>query len=173
MNEGTKKKKPDQVILKDLWSADDKLVLQTIRKLRTTGNLTYIPDLLRLMDQTPSELVEKELVRFLADIKEPGIIPLVVAGLQKPAGKPARACILSAIWQSGLDYSKYLDLFIQLFLDGDYLVALESFTVIEQSIEHLSNQEMADNRNLLLAGLDRVSEDKKPLARELVNLLQA
>lgn len=172
MDQEAKKKKPDQAILKDLWSADDKLVLQTIRKLRTTGNLTYIPDLLRLLGQAPNELVEKELVRFLADIKEPGVIPLVVAGLQKPEGKPALAPILSAIWQSGLDYSKYMDLFIQLFLDGDYLVALESFTIIEQSIEHLGDQEMANNRNRLLAGLDRVSKDKKPLARELVNLLQ-
>jgi hypothetical protein len=173
MDQGTKKKKPDQAVLKDLWSADDKLVLQTIHKLRTTGNLTYVPDLLRLLGQAPSEPVEKELVRFLADIKDPLVIPMIVNGLQNAEEKPSLAGILSAIWQSGLDYSKYIDLFIQLFLDGNYLVALESFTVIEQSIEHLSDEEMTDNRNRLLAGLDRVSEDKKPLARELVNLLQA
>ena len=172
MNQGTQKKKPDPQILKDLWSADDLLVLKTLRKLRTAGNLTYIPDILKLLSQTRNELIEKELIRFLADIKELGVVPLVVAGLKKPGLKPAHAGILSAIWQSGMDYSRYMDLFIQLFLEGDYLVALESFTVIEQLIEHLSNQEIADERNNLLDGLDSVSEDKKPLARELVNLLQ-
>ena len=65
-----------------------------------------------------------------------------------------------------------MDLFLQLVLEGDYLVALESFTVIEQSIEHLSNQEITEERKNLLDELDSVSEDKKPLARELVNLLQ-
>jgi len=173
MNQETQKKKPDPGILKDLRSADDLLVLKTIHKLRSAGNFTYIPDLLKLLSQPPNELIEKELIRFLADIKDPDIIPLMVAGLKKPGGKAAHAGMLSAIWQSGLDYSKYMDMFIQLFLEGDYLVALESFTIIEQSIEHLSDQEIAEKRNHLLSGLDSVKEDKKPLARELVNLLQA
>ena len=173
MNQGTQKKKPDPQILKDLWSADDLLVLKSLSKLRTSGNLTYIPEILKLLSQTRKELIEKELIRFLADIKEKGVVPLVVAGLKKPGLKTAHAGILSAIWQSGLDYSRYMDLFIQLFLKGDYLVALESFTVIEQSIEHLSDQEIAEERNHLLNALESVSEDKKPLARELINLLQS
>jgi hypothetical protein len=173
MNQGTRKIKPDLQILKDLWSENDLLVLKTLRKLRTAGNLAYIPDILKLLSQTRNELIEKELIRFLADIKEVGVVPLVAEGLKNSALKPARAGILSAIWQSGLDYSRYMDLFFQLFLEGDYLVALESFTVIEQSIEHLSNQKIAEERKNLLDGLDSVSEDKKPLARELVNLLQA
>jgi hypothetical protein len=171
MNQGTRKIKPDLQILKDLWSENDLLVLKTLRKLRSAGNLTYIPDILKLLSQTRNELIEKELIRFLADIKERGVVPLLVAGLKKPGLKPAHAGILSAIWQSGLDYSRYVDLFLQVFLEGDYMVALESFTVIEQSIEHLSIQEIAEERNNLLGGLDSISEDKKPLARELVNLL--
>ena len=172
MNQGTREKKPDPIKLKDLWSTDDNLVLKTLRKLNKAGNLTYVPELLKLLSQTRNELIEKELIRFLADIKKQGVIPLVVAGLKKPGLKNAHAGILSAIWQSGLDYSKHMDLFIQLFLEGDYLVALESFTVIEQSIEHLSDQEIEEKRYNLLNGMDRVSEDKKPLAGELVNLLQ-
>ncbi len=172
MNQGTQKKKPDPNILKDLWSADDLLVLKTLRKLSMAGNLIYVPDLLKLLSQARNELIEKELIRFLANIKKQGVVPLVVAGLKKPGLKNARAGILSTIWQSGLDYSKHMDLFIQLFFEGDYLVALESFTIMEQSIEHLSDLEIEEKRNNLLDGLDRVSEDKKPLARELVNLLQ-
>jgi hypothetical protein len=172
MNQGTQKKRPDPQILKDLWSADDLLVLKTLGRLRTAGNLTYIPDLLKLLSQTGSEIIEKELIIFLADIKEQGVVPLVAAGLKKPGLARARAGILSAIWQSGLDYSSHTDLFIQLFIEGDYLVALESFTVIEQSLEHISNQKIEKERQYLLDGLARVSEDKKPLALELINLLQ-
>lgn len=172
MKEGTQKKIPDPQILKDLQSSDGMLVLKTLRKLRTSGNLTYIPEILKILNRSSNDLIEKELIRFLADIKEPGIIPLVVAGLKKPGLKAAHAGILSATWQSGLDYSRYIDLFIKLFLEGDYLVALESFTVIEQSITHLSVQEVEEERKHLLDGLVNVSEEKKPLARELVNLLQ-
>ena len=61
MNHGTQKKKPDPLILKDLWSADDLLVLKTLGKLRTAGNISYVPDLLKLLSQTGSELIEKEI----------------------------------------------------------------------------------------------------------------
>jgi hypothetical protein len=159
-------------MLKDLWSADDLLVLKTLHRLRSDGNLTYLPDLLNLLEHTSSELIEKELIRFLADIKEKAVVPLVVEGLRESGLDRARAGILSAIWQSGMDYSDYLDLFIQLFLEGDYMVALESFTVIEQSMEHLSDETIAEERKNLLDGLENVSEDKKPLARELINILQ-
>ncbi|MEE9462785.1 MAG: hypothetical protein V3V53_13185 [Bacteroidales bacterium] len=172
MNQGTREKKPDPIKLKDLWSTDDNLVLKTLHKLSKAGNLIYVPDLLKLLSQTRNELIEKELIRFLANIKKQDVVPLVVAGLKEPGRKSARAGILSVIWQSGLDYSKHMDLFIQLFLEGDYLVALESFTVIEQSIVHLSDQEIEEKRYNLLNVMDKVSEDKKPLARELVNLLQ-
>lgn len=172
MNQGTQKKRPDPQILKDLWSADDLLVLKTLGKLRTAGNISYVPDLLKLLSRTGSELIEKELIMFLADIKNEGVVPLIVAGLKKPGLARARAGILSAIWQSGLDYSSHMDLFIQLFIEGDYLVALESFTVIEQSLEHISNQKIEKERQHLLDGLKKVSEEKKPLARELINLLR-
>jgi hypothetical protein len=172
MDQGRKKIKPDPQMLKDLWSADDLTVLKTIQRLRSDGNLTYMPDLLNLLERTSSEIIEKELIRFLADIKQKAVVPLVVEGLRETGLERARAGILSAIWQSGLDYSAYLDLFIQLFLEGDYMVALESFTVIEQSVEHLSDEMIAEERKNLLDGLKNVSEDKKPLARELVNILQ-
>ena len=141
MEQTKQKKKPDPQLLKDLWSSDDLLVLKTLHILRKDGNLTYMPDLFNLLSRTDSELIEKELIRFIADIKEKGVVPVVVAGLNDPELKNARAGMLSAVWQSGLDYSGYTDLFIQLFLEGDYMVALESFTVIEQSLEHLSEPE--------------------------------
>jgi hypothetical protein len=172
MNQEIQKKKRDPQIVKDLWSADDLVVLKTLRKLRSAGNLTYVPDLLNLLSQTRKELIEKELIIFLADIKVQGVIPIFVKGLKEPELKGARAGILSAIWQSGLDYSKHLDLFIELFLEGDYLVAFESFTVIEQSIEHLSDPEIKEERKNLLNGMAGVGEHIMPLARELASLLQ-
>ena len=81
--------------------------------------------------------------------------------------------IVSACWQSGLDYSAELELFIRLFLEGDYRTALESFTVIEESVINMGGQEIEKARKLLLGGQEQITEEKKPLATELVNLLQS
>jgi hypothetical protein len=168
----TSKVKLDTLIIRDLWSDDESVVLKTIYNLRSGGNIHYIPELLRLLSSTPRETVAKELVRFLADVKDPRAVPIIISGLKSPELKPARAGIVSACWQSGMDYSGEMPLFIRLFLEGDYPTALESFTVIEESIMNLSHDQVEEARGQVLGGIDRVSDEKKPLARELVKLLE-
>ena len=166
-------KKLDPLVVKNLWSTDEILVLKALHRLRTRGNIHYIPELLRLLNQTSNEAVEKELVRFIADVKDVAIIPYILAGLKDPDLESAHGNIVAACWQSGLDYSHELKLFISLFIDGDYRTSLESFTVIEESVQNLSKKEIEEVLNLTLKGLEQVNEEKKPLARELIILLQA
>ncbi len=172
MAEKSRKRKPDPLILRDLWSENEQTVLKTLLNLRSGGNIYYIPELLKLLNLSGKEAVEKELVRFIADIKDSAAVPYIVEGLKDPELSGVRGQIISACWQSGLDYSRETGLFIELFLEGDYLTALESFTVIEESLIKLEQQEIEDARSQVLEGLDKVSEEKKPLARELVRLLE-
>ena len=71
-----------------------------------------------------------------------------------------------------MDYSRELDLFIRLFMECDYRTALECFTVIEEAIVDLEFSEIEKLRKQVLGGLEKVSEEKKPLVKELVNLLE-
>ena len=168
----SKKIRLDTQILLDLWSKDEGIVLKAILNLRSGGNIHYIPEILKLLNSTTSEPVEKELIRFLSDVKDTAAIPFIVAGLRDQDLARARGNIVSACWQSGLDFSQEVDLFVRLFLEGDYRTALESFTVIEESVLNLDKGKIEHARNLVLGGMDKVSEEKKPLARELINLLQ-
>ena len=172
MEKNTKKVKLDPLLLKDLWSGEQTLILKTLKKLRSAGNIGYIPELLKLLNQPSGELVRKELIQFIADVKNPVVIPFILAGLKDPKLKEARAGIISACWQSGLDYSNELPLFIKLFMEGDYATALESFTVIEEAAFDLGREELNKILELVQKGLNKVSEEKKPLALELVRLLQ-
>jgi HEAT repeat protein len=162
----------DNRILMDLWSEDEKTTLKAIRELRSKGSIHYIPELLKLLNKTTSETVEKELVRFLSDVKDTAAIPFILDGLRDRDLAGARGNIVSACWQSGLDFSRDVELFIQLFLEGDYHTALESFTVIEESVINMSGEKIEHARDLLMRELDRVNEEKGALARELVKLLQ-
>ncbi len=165
------KVKLDPLIIRDLWSEDVTTVMKAIYRLRSAGSIHYIPELMRLLNHTSAESVEKELIRLLADVKDRAAVPLITDGLKNPDLEAAQANLVSACWQSGLDYSHELKLFIRIFLEGDYRTALESFTVIEESILNLDREEIQDARKILLGGLKKISDEKKPLARELVNLL--
>lgn len=172
MENKPKKIKLDPLVIKDLWSEDEKTVLKAIHRLRQTGSIHYIPELLKLLEKSGRENVEKELTRFLADIKDPAISSYLVRGLKDPGLENARGNIVSACWQSGMDYSGELDLFIRLFLEGDYRTALECFTVIEESAMNLEPGDISAVRDQIIRKLDDVSNEKKPLAIELVKLLE-
>jgi HEAT repeat protein len=167
-----RKIKLDAQILRDLSSENEGIVIRAIQDLRSGGNIHYIPELLKLLNRTSSEPVEKELVRFLSDVKDTAAVPLILDGLRDRDLAGARENIVSACWQSGLDFSRGVELFVRLFLEGDYRTALESFTVIEESLMNLSEEKIESARNLVLGGLEKVSDEKRPLARELVKLLQ-
>jgi hypothetical protein len=172
MENKIKKVKLDPLLIRDLWSGEDTIVLKTLKKLRSVGNIGYIPELLKLLNQANSEYIRTEIVQFIADVKKPAIIPFILSGLKDPELKEARGYIITACWQSGLDYSHDLPLFIRIFMEGDYATALEAFTVIEESAVNLSMDELAQIRILVLKDIEKVSEEKKPLALELVKLLQ-
>lgn len=172
MGEKTKQIKLDPGIMRDIWSEDQGTVLKAIHKLRYEGNIHYIPELIKLLNQTGKEPVERELIRFLADIKDSAAAPLILDSLRDPELAPARGNIISACWQSGFDFSDDLMLFIELFLDGDYRTALESFTVIEESVIKLGKVELEKARERVLGELKQVGEEKIPLALELVRILE-
>ncbi len=172
MEKSKKIVKLDPLLLKDLWSGEQTPVLKTLKKLRSAGNIGYVPEILKLLNQPPGELIRKELVQFLSDIKKPAVIPFILAGLKDPELKGARASIISACWQSGLDYSHDLPLFVQLFLEGDYATSLEAFTLIEESVLDLGREEINAVLTIVQKGMDKQDEAKKPLTMELVKILQ-
>jgi hypothetical protein len=172
MEEKGKKRKLDEQLLKKLRSGDEITILKAIHDLRSSGNLDYIPVLFEILNSSGSEAVHREMAVFFADIKDARVIPLYIQGLKDPALEGARAVIASACWQSGMDYSRHLEIFLEIFLESDYLTSLESFSVIEQSLENMTDEEITRGREMLLDGLKQINEEKKPLARELVNLMQ-
>ena len=172
MEKGTGKRKLDQELIKRLHSGDEMTVLKALGELRSSGHLEYIPELLDILNVSENETIHSEMVRFLADIKKKAVIHYLIEGLKNPVLKDVRSEILSACWQSGLDYSAHIDLFIEIFLESDYMTSLESFSVIEQSLEYLTEKETEEKQIQVQEDLDRVSEEKKPLARELLNMLR-
>lgn len=56
---------------------------------------------------------------------------MLLYAIASPEFKEYRAKLLAACWESGLDFTKYFEFFLQLVLNADYQSSLEAITVVE------------------------------------------
>ena len=79
--------------------------------------------------------------------------------------------LVSSCWQSGLDYSEYSGDLTEVFLQRDFVTAVECFTVIEGSAPELDSIEKKKILKMLKESRP-ASNPKKALAIELIYLLK-
>lgn len=167
------KKKLNSEIVRRLRSDKQNLVIPVLNHLRKSIHpAAYLPEVIYLLLVTKNTETRQELSLFLNDIKDPDGIPHIIDALSDDQYKPIWNIIISACWQSSLDWSKNLDPFITIFLKEDYLTALEAFSVIEQSLPHLEEKKLVQYREKLIAGLNKVDKDKTPLVREMIKIME-
>lgn len=124
---------------KKIASGNKNVISDSIISLRNENPLKgAIGLLVDLYDRT-NDLRIKGLVRnFLNDLKEPAARVEIIEEIQKNYKPDTTSMLVCSCWQSGLDYSGYASDFSTAFINGDYLIALECFTVIEESAHQLN-----------------------------------
>ena len=123
-------------------------------------------------DGSDNNSVKRLIKEFLNDLKDQTSCSEVVAELKKDLKPGTLSMLVSSCWQSGLNYAGYSAEFAGLFLSGDYMTALECFTVIESSAENLSQAEKDAIIKILREGSQTGISEKKALALELISVLE-
>lgn len=167
------KRKLNSEIVRRLRSEKQNLVINAIYQLRKrVESAIYIPEIINLAYKTNNDEIRRELYQFLSDMKDASSVPFMIEALKNRQYQSIWNEIIAACWQSGLNFSGYLDTFIMIFLEEDYLIALEAFSVIEQSIIYLEESRIEKHKNYLISRLEEVKKEKKPLVKELINIMQ-
>lgn len=150
-----------------------KVVSDAIITLRNEDPFRGAIGLLAGLFDSTNDIIIKDLIRnFLNDIKEAAARIEVVAEVMKVYKSETLCMLVSSCWQSGLDYSEFASDFAEIFIRGDYLTALECFTVIEGSVQGIA----ADNKSKIIELLEKngstSSDEKKSLLRALIKVLR-
>jgi len=115
----------------------------------------------------------KNLIKdFLNDLKDQSSCEEVIAEIKKELKPETLRMLVSSCWQSGLNYSGYSSDFADLFLTGDYMTAIECFTVIENSVNNLTRPEKDSIIKKIREGSSSVIGEKTALALELISVLE-
>jgi hypothetical protein len=156
-----------------LGSSDSGTVLLTLHEIRNSGSVKLLPILFKLINKDTDPIVRNEILNLLGEIRSPEAVPLIAASFDKNDFGDYLPAFVAACWQSGLDFSKYLRVFAGLFIQADYITALEAFTVIEESMPNASEPEIYECISFLKDAECMVTDEKLPLFRELRKVVES
>uniref|UniRef100_UPI0032170B42 hypothetical protein n=1 Tax=uncultured Draconibacterium sp. TaxID=1573823 RepID=UPI0032170B42 len=164
------KKKINQEIQNSLFSANSNEVISAINIIKDKGNKEYLPLLFELLLSEPDAEITKEILLLLGTVKDKETIPVFIEALQKNKFIPLRKNILTTCWQNGMDFSSYLDVFVELVIEGEWEVAFEAFTVIE-NLEHFPPaEEMKETKLHIARALKSANEQKIYFLEEILKM---
>jgi hypothetical protein len=154
-----------------LFSANTDEVIATVNTLKEKGNKEYLPLLFELLRLQPEAEIQKEILQLLGSIKDKETIPVFIEAIEDEKFSSIKKTLLNSCWQSGLDFSKYLNTFVDVVINEEWEVAFEAFTVIE-NLENFPPEEEIKNIKLKAARALKISSDQKAyFLEEILKLL--
>lgn len=156
-------------ILKKINSNEPDLLAEAISEIKENGDISIVSSLLDLMSRQSDAHTTTLLVNLLADIRDNSVKEIIIKRIKATTNIETKALFIRICWESSLDYSDYLDLFVQIMLLDNFAVAFEASTAIENMLHQVKAEKISTLIETLKA-IPHTDEQRKFLAD---NLLQA
>jgi len=145
---GTKKAKIESLLL-DVKSSNTAIVKTAFEGLKIVGEPSILhPIILELNTKNHTEK-NALILEFLACLKDRKARSVMMDLIQQTELKEYQQLLLSTIWNSPLDYTDYLEVFVDLALKGDFIITLECLTIIENLDGPFSEKSVMESQVLL------------------------
>lgn len=122
-------------------------------------------------DRADDHSVKKAIENFLNDVKDQSVRPEVIGEIRKEKKPSTLSMLVSSCWQSGLDYSDYSDVFTGIFMNSDYVTAIECLTVLQESAHRISKEKKDEIISMLKETPFRHDDPRSSLGDELIAFL--
>jgi hypothetical protein len=163
----------DKTILEHLKNTDENSVIQALESIQDKGNVDYIPHILMCYQQSQSSDVKKRITNLLNDIKDKKSAPIIVDLIKQSTSDDVTSMLLTSCWSSGIDYSQYLPVFIDLVISRDYMTAFEALTVIDNIEGNFDVDELNGYiEKVKQASITDPSQKKRAMYIELISVLE-
>lgn len=118
-------------LLEDISTGVPSKITTALDALQVYGDDSVIEPLIQSLGQIKDEKSHAEIIEFLSSLKSSAAVEKVMDIVKNPSYSAYQVKVLSTIWNSPLDYSKYLAEFVSLAVKGDFMVTLECLTILE------------------------------------------
>jgi hypothetical protein len=159
--------------LQDLQSGSKELIINTLDRLRFEGNSTFVPVIFEILFSTTDEEIKQIIFNFLIDIKDQNSVPALIEVLKNTTNEDQLKTIMHVYWESPLDFSEYLSVFVEIFIREKFEIAFDAFTVIE-------NMDTSYEKELIMDEIFKINkmtinaiQSKNTLKTELITILKS
>jgi len=157
-------------IIKDIKSNNKVKVKKAFEKLYKNGNISIIQSLIDIYCEQDS-YVKSEIKKILSQLKVSKTLPILINNLEA-SNNEIKELILHSIWSSNLDAEEHLTLIIKTAIDGNFIVAFEALTLIE-NLETINNESVIIEAMILINEyLSEKDDDKIDLIKSMLDVLQ-
>lgn len=165
--------KKTKLLISKLQSNKSEEVVFTIKQLRNSGNSQILPHLFDMLIVNQSETIHAEAKKLLFDLKDINSKSEIIKALKSDRYKKLHKDILVSCWQSSLDYSDEVAVFVEIFKNSDFELAFEAFTIID----NFDNKIDASKLNPIISNLKEnianfKDTNKEQLFVELIHILE-
>lgn len=157
-------------IIKILESNEEGKVLSTLKNLEKEGNNDILPNIISLLSTSSSTLVRDEVIKILDHLKDPNSAEIIVNAIKNTKMENELAILVGACWKNGLNYEDSLEVFVDVFIQSNFQLAFDAFTVID-NFEQIDLNKANVNILKLESCIEDCTDDKKALCSELINII--
>lgn len=166
----TEKNKIITQIVQDLKSEDEVIILKALVRVRDKGKTEILEHLFDLFEKTESEKVKTEVKKILADIKDSYALEVIIEKL-KTGSDSLKEVLLYALWNSNLNAVDYIPEIIDTAKNGNYMIALEALTVLENLDGPFSNEKLTEAQFILNEYFSEGVDEKETLMRSILDVI--
>ena len=172
-NNNTKLTEKQKAVVDSLIAINDEQVISLIQDFRDNGELFIVQPLVEMLYSDRSEELKKTILEFLSDIRDHAAVKPITQSIQLHIGDKNTTGLISACWQSSLDFSNELPVFIDILCNGDYQPSFEAFTVIENSVSNVSPEKIDLYIATIESKLKTTPVENKSLLTEMIVTLES
>ncbi len=155
--------------LKQLDQTSEQALLEALEFVRQEGTNKLLLKSIHVLQATQNKQIKNKCIALLEDLNQDESVEVLVEVLEQEEFSSIHPILLSACWKNGRNYSAYLPVFINHFIEQPFESAFDAFTVIEQ--QAINPNQASEALIALKEQQEKITEEKKALYQQLESLL--
>lgn len=150
----------------------DSEILIKLDNIESSGSIKDIDFLVNKINSSNKSISNKA-YNILCNIKDVSAIKKIIEKLKESEIESEKILLTSICWQSSLDFSPYIELFVDIAIKGSLELTIESISTIEDILDQNNYEKVLIKKCLTTLDISIISQkdEKRALLKELINIL--